>query len=84
MNVTVEEGIKELDMLCSYDVVINGKVLCQKIPEPRDSTRKLLEAADIILPEVLVSRGINVATRKKLMDSRQHKRDKDVAEEKTY
>ena len=84
LNATVEEGIDELDALCSFDVVINGKVLCQKIPEPRGSTRKLLEAAGIILPEVLVSRGINVATRKKLMDSRQNKRDKDVAEGNTY
>ena len=81
MNVTVEEGVDELDTLCSYDVLISGKVLCQKIPEPRDSMRKLLEAAGVILPEVLVARGIKVATRKKLMDSRQHKRDEAVVEE---
>jgi hypothetical protein len=74
LNVTVEEGIDELDNLCSFDVVVNGKVLCQKIPEPRKSTRKLLDAAGVILPEVLVSRGVNVATRKKLMDNRKKKR----------
>ena len=65
LNATVEEGIDELDALCSFDVVINGKVLCQKIPEPRGSTRKLLEAAGIILPEVLVSRGIKCSHQKK-------------------
>lgn len=70
LEITVEEGIRELDTLCTYLVETDGKVLCQKIPEPRDSTKRLIEAVGVTIPEVIVARGIRVATRKKLVDSR--------------
>ncbi len=54
----------------TYQVVTDGKVLCQRIPEPRDSTARLIEAAGVIIPEVMVARGIRAATRKKLVNNR--------------
>jgi len=54
MDITVEEGVRELDTLCTYQVVTDGKVLCQRIPEPRDSTALLIEAAGVIIPEKAV------------------------------
>ncbi len=70
IDITVEEGIRELDSLCTYLVESNGKVLCQRLPKPNATISKLLKAADVRLPEVIVARGINVATRKKLVDNR--------------
>jgi len=50
---------------CTYQVVTDGKVLCQRIQEPRDSTARLIEAAGVIIPEVIVAGGIRATTRKK-------------------
>jgi len=66
LDVTVEEGLKELDALCSTEVSIPGGGCFQRIPEPRTLSQQLLAAADVQLPSVLPSKGISVATKKKL------------------
>ena len=43
---------------------------CNKIPEPRDSIKELLKAAEVRLPQVLPASGKKVATRKKLTERR--------------
>jgi len=70
LNVTVEEGIQELSSLCANEVSFNGTEKCNQIPQPRESVKKLLEAADVHMPEALPSRGIVVTTRKKLTSRR--------------
>jgi len=70
LDITVEEGIKQLAQLCATEIVIHGKVSCNKIPEPRPDVSKLLSAAKVRLPEVLACSGIRVATRKKLPENR--------------
>ena len=70
IDITVEEGIKELSTLCSIEVEINGCGKTNRIPEPRKSIKRLLKAANVRLPDVLPSRGIIVSTKKKLTDSR--------------
>lgn len=70
INVTVDEGVRELDALCTYLVEANGKVLCQKVIKPNESTERLINAAGVIIPEVIISKGIKVATRKKLSENR--------------
>jgi len=67
---TVEEGIKELETLCGTEILLKGKPCCVKIPRPRESGDALLKAAGVTLPEALPSRGIRVATRKKLPERR--------------
>jgi len=69
-NITVEEGIRSLDRICSTFILRDGKVQCQQIPEPNDLNGELLKAADIVLPEVLPGKGINVSSRHKLKRSR--------------
>ena len=66
LDVTVEEGIKELKELCSTEIEINGEKSCQTIPEPRQKSRLLIDAAYIRLPDALTCRGCIVATKTKL------------------
>jgi transposase len=70
IDMTVEEGIKELSTLCASEMEITGVGKVNQIPEPRESIKRLLEAADVKLPASLPCKGIIVTTKKKLMDSR--------------
>lgn len=70
LELTVEEGIEELSHICSLHVSYDGKPEFQTIPEPRDMGKKLLETAQVFLPDVILSRSIKVATRKKLVSER--------------
>jgi len=47
-----------------------GQVACQKVPEATGLNKKLLDAADIRLPEVLPLMRVHVASRKKLVSTR--------------
>lgn len=66
LDLTVEEGIRELETLCSTEIHIQGQASCQQIPKPRESSKALLEALDIHMPEALPHRKVEVVTRKKL------------------
>jgi transposase len=70
IDITVEEGIKELSTLCAIEIEMNGTGRVNQIPEPRASIKELLKAANVRLPATLPSRGIIVSTKKKLTDSR--------------
>jgi transposase len=69
LEITVEEGIDELGSLRGVEMTI-GKGICQKVPEPMDLNKQLLDAVRIKLPTVLPFRKIHVATRKKLVSER--------------
>ena len=68
-DVTVPEGIDELGSIRGVELTI-GEATCQKVPEPTGLSKALLDAADIKLPDVLPSRKVHVATRKKLVPRR--------------
>jgi len=70
IDLTVQEGIRELSQLCAIQMNVNGEPHCNKIPQPRQSIANLLRSAKVKLPEVLPCRGIKVATRKKLPENR--------------
>ncbi|VFN03182.1 MAG: transposase, IS4 family [Candidatus Kentron sp. G] len=69
VDATVEEGIKELDALCSSSVCIEGGKSFHRIPEPRMLSQQLLALADVTLPPVFPGKNVNVATKKKLAES---------------
>ncbi len=69
-DLTVQEALSELDSLCSTEVCIAEGGCFHRIPEPRELGRQLLEAADVTLPLALPSKGICVATKKKLPSQR--------------
>ena len=70
LDVTVNEGISQLDTLCATQFLVKGQVRCNQIPQPRPLLQQLLKAAKITLPEVLPSRGVTVTTKKKLTSRR--------------
>jgi len=70
IDLTVEEGIRQLTTLCATELHVNGQPRCNRIPEPRESIQRLLAAAQVHLPDALPCKGIKVATRKKLPHNR--------------
>jgi transposase len=70
MNLTVQEGLDELATLCATQLLVDGTVQINGIPEPRKSVKELLEAANIRLPKYLPCSGIHVTTKKKLQSRR--------------
>jgi transposase len=70
LNITVQEGINELTTLCAMELLVNGVVKTNDIPEPRQSVKEILSAAKVHLPKCLPCSGIRVATKKQLQQSR--------------
>ncbi len=70
LDVTVNAGIKQLDTLCATQLLIKDKVRLNRIPQPRLFLQELLNAAQVILPEVIPNRGVIVTTKKKLTSRR--------------
>lgn len=70
LDVTVEEGLEQLKTLCSMEIRTNKGGTCLRIPEPRATSRVLLTALDLHLPEALPHADVPVVTRKKLPEQR--------------
>ena len=70
LNVTVQEGLNELATLCTMELLVDGLVKINDIPEPRPHpVKELLKAAKVCMPKFLPCGGIHVATKKKLQRS---------------
>jgi len=69
-NLTVQEGLAQLSLICSTKMVIKGQESCHRIPRPGSTGIKLLEAANIHLPQALPGLGACVVSRKQLQLSR--------------
>ena len=59
-----------MSSLCVTEVLVNGKVKDQLVPEGRSQVKRLLELAQVDLPKKLRYRGTVVSTKKKLTQSR--------------
>ena len=68
LEVTVEEGLRELEKLCVMELVHpqTGKVVARHVPEPSPSQRQLLEALKLSLPITVPEADVIVGTRKKI------------------
>ena len=69
-NLTVQEGLAQLALICSTKIVIKGQESCHRIPRPGSTGIKLLEAANVHLPQALPDLGARVVSRKQLQLSR--------------
>jgi len=70
LDLTVEEGLHQLQTLCSTQITVEGGASCLRIPAPGETSRALLEALKINLPEALPHTDTPVVTRKKLPERR--------------
>ncbi len=70
LDMTVQEGLKELSTLCSMEIKVKDQGSCLKIPRPRKKSLELLKALDIRMPTALPHREVRVVTRKKLPEQR--------------
>jgi len=66
LDVTVEEGLHQLQTLCATEMKVEGGASCLRIPTPSMAVANLLEASKIRLPEALPHTETTVVTRKKL------------------
>jgi hypothetical protein len=66
LDVTVEEGLHQLQTLCATEMKVEGGASCLRIPTPSMAVANLLEASKIRLPEALPHTETLVVTRKKL------------------
>jgi hypothetical protein len=70
LDVTVEEGLQQLQTLCSTEIKLEGGGSCLRIPTPSVASRALLDALKIRMPEALPHTDTRVVTRKKLPEQR--------------
>jgi len=68
LEVTVEEGLRELEQLCVIELVHpqSGEVVARQVPEPSIRQKQLLDALKLILPETSPKSEVTVGTRKKI------------------
>lgn len=65
-NITVEEGLIQLNSLSLLEITMKTKGKHFRIPEVNEHILKLFEGAKVKLPEVLPHREVNVSSRVKL------------------
>jgi len=70
LDVTVEEGLHQLQTLCSTEIKLKDGGSCLRIPTPVAGCQALLKALDVQLPEALPHTNTRVVTRKKLPPQR--------------
>ena len=66
LDLTVEEGVAQLATLCALEIRVPGQEPFWRVPKPRGTSQRLLEAVGVQLPDVLPQRKGNVVTRTKL------------------
>jgi len=69
-DLTVEEGLEELNRLCAMELSIKGGGSCLRLPSPSPRIKELLEALQIKLPAALPRSRVKVDTKKKLTTRR--------------
>ncbi len=70
-DVTVQEGIEILGRISEQHMIIEKGISLTKIPEPTGLARKLLDAANVVLPTTIAhNQEMNVHTKTKLKNRR--------------
>jgi hypothetical protein len=71
-EVTVEEGLRELETLCVMELVHpqSGQVVARQVPEPSARQKCLLDALKLSLPASAPKATVIVGTRKKINEVR--------------
>lgn len=72
LNLTVEEGLTQLATLCALEIRVQGQEPFGRVPKPRGTSQRLLEAVGVQLPDILPQRKVHVVTRTKLPERRKN------------
>ena len=78
LDLTVEEGISHLATLCAMDMRVQGHEPFCRIPTPRESSQRLLEAVGAHLPDALPQRKVRVVTRTQRPSRRKKRKNTDT------
>jgi hypothetical protein len=72
LEVTVEEGLRELEQLCVMELVHrqSAKVVARRLPDPSFRQQQLLETLKLSLPSTVPEAQVTVGTRKKINNVR--------------
>jgi transposase len=72
LEVTVEEGLRELEQLCVQELVHphSGQVVARRVPDPSARQAQLLDALKLTLPTRVPEARVSVGTRKKISQVR--------------
>ncbi len=70
IDLTVEEGLRELDRICAMQLSVKGGNACLRIPELSPIAKELLGALDVKLPLMLPKSTVDVDTKRKLASRR--------------
>ncbi len=72
LEVTVEEGLRELEQLCVLELVppSSGHVVARQVPQPSARQQQLLAALKLNLPKTVPAAAVTVGTRKKIHRAR--------------
>ncbi|MFH1091872.1 MAG: IS1634 family transposase [Pseudomonadota bacterium] len=70
LDLTVEEGLKQLSTLCAMETIIGAQAGYLSVPAPRESLAQLFKALHISAPETLPRRKGVVDTKAKLTSRR--------------
>ena len=70
LDLTVEEGLRQLATLCATEVRFPDGKVCLTVPTPRDSVATLFATADVTPPTALPRNHAPVATKQKLAQQR--------------
>lgn len=69
-DLTVEEGLKQLDTFCLMELIVNDQVAGTIIPDPQEQIQHLLNLANVQLPKRPNNRKVKVSTKNKLQNHR--------------
>lgn len=64
LYLTVEEGLRSLSTITMLEVSYDKEKTFQKVPEPRDQNKLMLDALNISLPKILAKNCMRVVTKK--------------------
>jgi len=70
LDLTVEEGLRQLTTLCATEVRFPDGNVCLAVPTPRDSVAALFATVDVAPPAALPRNHAPVATKQKLVPHR--------------
>lgn len=75
LDLTVQEGLNELNQLCATDVFVKDNYAFTSIPVPRKNLQELLRLCKVTMPKAITFEKSAVSTKAKLNIKRQKSKD---------